>query len=106
MQFLELMVAGMLRDILPLLTRLVLDSIISLLYRSNRSGRGLWDYLPLAPMRISMRLVLPNPRLGFMMGWASWEFGSIPYVVSWLPRPSNRLFLALESMTHHITFSE
>jgi hypothetical protein len=71
---------GTLGNILLPLTLLVLGSIILLLYRSNPNGRGLWDYLPLALMRISMRLVLPNRSRGCMMVWASWEFGLIPYV--------------------------
>jgi hypothetical protein len=71
---------GMLGSTRPHLTLLDLDSIILLLYRSNRNGRGLWDYLPLDLMRISMRLVLLNLSRGCMTVWASWEFGSIPYV--------------------------
>jgi hypothetical protein len=68
---------GMLGNILPLPILLVLDSIISLLYRSSHNGSVLWDCLPLARMRIFMRLVLLNHRLGYMMGWVNWEFGSI-----------------------------
>ena len=64
------------------LTLLAPDSIILPLYRSNPNGRGLWGYLALDLMRISMKLVLPNLSRGCMMVWASWEFGSIPYVVS------------------------
>jgi hypothetical protein len=74
------MLEGMLGSTRPHLTLPVLDSIILLLYRSSLNGRGLWDYLPLDLMRTSMRLVLLNLSLGYMMVWASWESGSTPYV--------------------------
>jgi hypothetical protein len=74
------MLEGTLRSTRLPLTLLDLDSITLPLYRSNLNGRGLWDYLPLDLMRTSMRLVLLNLSLGYMMVWASWESGSTPYV--------------------------
>jgi hypothetical protein len=71
----------MLASTLPPHTLLVLDSITSLLFRLNRNGKGLLVCQPLDLMRTSMKLVHPNLSPGYTTVWASWESGSIPYIL-------------------------